>query len=54
MGYNSKNIKVVVKIFTVEVDRTFLKVHAKYLVKITRIGDVMGRMRPTYFKEAFL
>ena len=38
MGYNSKNIRAVVK--------TFLKVNAKNLVKVTRTGELMDRKRP--------
>ena len=42
MGYNSKNINF----FSVEVDQTFLKMCAKTLVKVTRVGEVMSRNIP--------
>ena len=45
MGYKSKNIRAAVKIFGVQVNQTFLKVHARNLVKVTRTGEVMGRKR---------
>ena len=34
------------KLFSAEVDKTFLKVHAKNFVKVTRTGEVKGRERP--------
>ena len=43
MGYNSKNIVAAVKILSVEVDRIFLKMRAKNLEKVTRIGEVVDR-----------
>ena len=39
MSYNSKNIRAVTEIFSVQVDRTFLKVPAKILMTVARIGD---------------
>ena len=51
MGYNSKNMRAVAKVFSVEVDQIFLIVRAKNLVKVTRIGKVMGRERPPILKE---
>ena len=51
MGYNSKNIITVAKIFNVEVEQTFLNVRAKNLVKVTRIRGVMGRKRPPTLRE---
>ena len=54
MGYNSKNVRAVAKMFSVEVDQTFLKVrNSKNLVKVTRIGEVMGRKRPPALKELY-
>ena len=54
MDYKSKKIRAAVKIFSVQVNRTFLKVHAKYLVKVTRIGEVVGTKRsPTLRKLSF-
>ena len=43
MGCNSKNVGAATKIFSVEVDQTFLKVLAKNLVKVTGAGEVKGR-----------
>ena len=37
--------------FSVELDRNFLKMCAKSLVKITRIREVKGRKRPTTFRN---
>ena len=51
MGYNSKNMRAVAKVFSVEVDQIFLIVRAKNLVKVTRIGKVMGRERPPILME---
>ena len=45
MGYKSKKIRAAVKIYSVQVNWTFLKVHTKNLVKATRIGEVTGRKR---------
>ena len=42
MGYHSKNIRETVKPFSVEVDRTFLKVRAKYIMVVTKIGEVIA------------
>ena len=39
------------KFFSVEVVQTFLKVRAENLVKVTRIGKVMGRKRPPTLRE---
>ena len=41
-----KKLELWQKFFSVEVDETILKVRAKNLVKVTRIGKVMGRKRP--------
>ena len=38
MDYNSKSIKAVVKVLGVPVDLTSLKMGAKNLVSVTRIG----------------
>ena len=43
MGCNSKNVGAATKIFSVEVDQTFLKVLAKNLVKVTGTEEVKGR-----------
>ena len=43
MGYNSKKKELWQKFFSVEVDKTFLKVRAKNLVKVTRIGKVWAK-----------
>ena len=51
MGYNLKKLERWQKLFTVEVDQTFLKVRAKNLVKVTRIGKVMGKKRPPTLRE---
>ena len=54
MDYNSKNIRAAVKFFSVELDQTFLKVHAETFVIVTWIGEVMGRKRlPTLRKLSF-
>ena len=53
MGYKSKNITAVVKIFSVEADRTFLKMYDKDLVKVTRIGEVINRKRPPTLRKLF-
>ena len=53
MGYNSKNIRAVVKNFIVEVDGTFLKMCAKNLVKVTRIGEVMSRKGPPTLRNLY-
>ena len=37
--------------FRVEVDQTFLKVHAKDLVKVFRNVKVMGRNRPPTLRQ---
>ena len=34
------------KLFSAEVDQTFLKVYTKNLVKVTKTGEVKGRKRP--------
>ena len=34
------------KLFSAEVDQTFLKVRVKNLVKVTGTGEVKGRKRP--------
>ena len=39
------------KCFNVEADQTFLKVRAKNLVEVTRIGKVMGWKRPPTLRE---
>ena len=39
------------KLFNAEVDQTFLKVHAKNLVKVTRTREVMGRKRPPTLRK---
>ena len=41
------------KFFNVQVDRTFLKVHAKDLVKEARIREVMKRRRLPILSEIF-
>ena len=46
MGYNSKNVRAVANIFSADIDQTFLKVHAKNLVKVTGTGEVKRRKRP--------
>ena len=51
MGYKSKKIKAAVKFLSVEVDRNFLKVHAKNFVKVTRIGEVMGSKKPPTLRK---
>ena len=51
MGYKSKNITAAVNFFSVEVDITFFKVHAKNLVKVTRIGEVMDRKIPSTLRK---
>ena len=51
MGYNSKKYKLWQKFFTVEVDQTFLKVSAKNLVKVTRIGKIMDKKKPPTLSE---
>ena len=51
MDYNSKNIRAVGIFFSVEVGETFLKVHVKNLVKVTKIREVMGRKRPPTLRE---
>ena len=53
MGYNSKNIIAAVKILSVEVDRAFLKMRAKNLEKVTRIGEVLGRRRQATLRNRF-
>ena len=54
MGYKSKSIRAAVKSFSVQVNWSFLKVHAKNLMRVTRIGEVMGRKRsPTLRKLSF-
>ena len=52
MGYNSKKIRAVAK--SVEVDQAFLKVRAKNLGKLNRIGESYEQKGTTYFKGAFL
>ena len=47
----SKNVKVAAKLFSAEVDQTFLKVHAKNLVKVTGTGGVKGRKRPPTLRK---
>ena len=51
MGYKSKNIIAAVNFFSVEVDLTFFKGHAKNLVKVTRIGEVMDRKIPSTLRK---
>ena len=44
----------IIKIVSVEVEQTFLKVHAKNLVRVIRIGEVMDKKRiPTLRKLSF-
>ena len=50
MGYNFKNIRVVALV-RVEVNQKFLKVRSENLVKVTRIGKVMGRKRRPTLRE---
>ena len=50
MGYNFKNIRLVALV-RVEVNQTYLKVHSEHLVKVTRIGKVMGRKRRPTLRE---
>ena len=50
IGYNFKNIRVVALV-RVEVIQTFLKVRSENLVKVTRIGKVMGRKRRPTLRE---
>ena len=47
MGYNSDNYEF----FDAKVDRTFLKVRVKSLVKVTRIVEVIGRKRPPTLRK---
>ena len=42
------------KLFSGEVDQTFLKVHAKNLVKVTGTGEVKGRKRPPTLRKLSL
>ena len=51
MGYKPKNIIAVEKIFSVEVDQTFLKLYVKNLLCVS---IKYGQKETTYFKEAFL
>ena len=53
MGYNFKNIRVVALV-RVEVNQKFLKVRSENLVKVTRIGKVIGRKRRPTLRELFL
>ena len=53
MDYNSKNIRVAVKLFCAEIDQLFLNVYTKNLVKVTRTGDAMGRNRPPTLRKLF-
>ena len=46
MGYNSKKLELWQKFFSLKVDQTFMKVRTKDLVKVTRIGKVMGKKKP--------
>ena len=47
MSYNSKNIKSVTEIFSVQVvDLTFLKMRANKLMKVARIEEVISRKIP--------
>ena len=39
------------KIFSAEVDQTFLKVHAKNLVKVAGTGEVKGRKGPSTLRK---
>ena len=39
------------KLFSVEVEQTFLKVHAKNLMKVTGIGEVKGRKGPPTLRK---
>ena len=45
-GLQFGKYKLQYKFFSVEVDRTFLKMCAKNLVKVTRIAEVMSRNGP--------
>ena len=47
-GYKFKNTTL--KFFSVEVNRTFFKVHAKNLVKVTKVGEVMSRKKLHTFR----
>ena len=51
MGCNSKNKNLWQKQLIVEVDQTFLKMPVENLVKVTRIGKVMGRKQPPTLRE---
>ena len=46
-----KKLELWQKFFSVEVDETILKVRAKNLVKVTRIGKVMGKNIPSTLRE---
>ena len=52
MAYKSKNIIAAVKYFISKVDRTFLEVHVKNLVKVTKTGEVIGRKRPLTLRKS--
>ena len=54
MSYNSKNLTAVTEIFNAQ-DLTCLKVRARNLAKVTRIGEVEQneQKETTCFKEAF-
>ena len=49
MGYNSKNRRAVAKMFE-RIGNPNIS-GAKYLVKVTWIGEIMGRKRPPTLKE---
>ena len=51
MSYNSKNVRTVVEIFYSTSIPNFLKVRAKYLVKVATIGEVISRKRPPILRE---
>ena len=37
MGYKSKNLRAAVRIFNVQVNRIFVKMHAENLMKVTKL-----------------
>ena len=45
-GVFERQLKKLLNVFSVDADRSFLKMCAKNLVKVTRIGEVMSRKGP--------
>ena len=52
MPYFQKSKNCGENVFSVEVEQIVLKVRTKYLVKVSRIGGVMGRKRPPNLRES--